>query len=91
MNLDGPAVELRHELAVVHPDGMLLYVAHASYEPGTSPLSTWVPIRSYDDQRTHDRDVDMEVSTTDYADGPLNMFERYVQRFVVLASALNIT
>ena len=25
-------------------DGLLLYVSQASYEPGTSPLSSWIPI-----------------------------------------------
>jgi len=28
-------------------DGMLLYVSQASYEPGTSPLSSWIPITGY--------------------------------------------
>lgn len=30
--------------AKVEPDGLLLYVKQASYEPGTSPLSGWVPV-----------------------------------------------
>lgn len=30
--------------AHVRPDGLLLYVAQAAYEPGTSPLSSWVPL-----------------------------------------------
>jgi snurportin-1 len=30
--------------AEIKPDGMLLYVAQAIYEPGTSPLSSWVPL-----------------------------------------------
>lgn len=34
--------------AYVQPDGLLLYVAEASYERGTSPLSSWVPISAYD-------------------------------------------
>jgi snurportin-1 len=34
--------------AYVQPDGLLLYVAEASYEHGTSPLSSWVPISAYD-------------------------------------------
>ena len=29
----------------VQPEGLLLYVGQAAYEPGTSPLSTWVPIQ----------------------------------------------
>lgn len=36
----------------VLPDGLLLYVAQACYEPGTSPLSSWVPIASYDQSHT---------------------------------------
>ncbi|KAK0468056.1 uncharacterized protein EV420DRAFT_1502628 [Desarmillaria tabescens] len=31
----------------IYPDGMLLYVSEASYESGTSPLSSWVPIKSF--------------------------------------------
>ena len=27
----------------VQSEGLLLYVSRATYEPGTSPLSTWVP------------------------------------------------
>jgi snurportin-1 len=30
--------------AAIKPDGLLLYVAQAIYEPGTSPLSSWVPL-----------------------------------------------
>ena len=32
----------------VQPDGLLLYVSEASYEPGTSPLSSWIPLTGYD-------------------------------------------
>jgi len=35
---------LSQQHTVLQPDGLLLYVAHASFEPGTSPLSSWVPI-----------------------------------------------
>jgi snurportin-1 len=34
-------------LVDVFPDGMLLYAAQASYEPGTTPLSSWIPITGY--------------------------------------------
>ena len=27
----------------VQSEGLLLYVSQATYEPGTSPLSTWIP------------------------------------------------
>lgn len=30
----------------VQSEGLLLYVSQATYEPGTSPLSTWVPTQS---------------------------------------------
>jgi snurportin-1 len=32
--------------AEIQPDGLLLYVSQAIYEPGTSPLSSWVPLVS---------------------------------------------
>jgi snurportin-1 len=38
----GPAP--RTTQAEIKPDGLLLYVAPAIYEPGTSPLSSWVPL-----------------------------------------------
>ena len=44
------------------PDGVLLYVAEASYEPGTSPLSSWIPIAGHDTHR--------------YPNYSLNLFER---------------
>ena len=34
----------RASQAEIQPDGLLLYVAQAIYEPGTSPLSSWVPL-----------------------------------------------
>ena len=38
----GPAPRITQ--AEIKPDGLLLYVAQAIYEPGTSPLSSWVPL-----------------------------------------------
>lgn len=32
--------------ANVAPDGLLLYIAEASYEAGASPLSSWIPINA---------------------------------------------
>ena len=32
----------------VQSEGLLLYVSQATYEPGTSPLSTWVPTQFED-------------------------------------------
>ena len=49
----------------IEPDGLLLYVAQAIYEPGTSPLSTWVPQVS----------PVADVAGTE-ASSPLDMFER---------------
>jgi hypothetical protein len=33
----------------IQSDGLLLYVAEASYEAGTSPLSNWIPIVGYEE------------------------------------------
>ena len=38
--------EVQHIEVQVQSEGLLLYVGQAAYEPGTSPLSTWVPIQS---------------------------------------------
>ena len=35
--------EVQRREVQVQSEGLLLYVSQASYEPGTSPLSTWVP------------------------------------------------
>lgn len=48
----------------VEADGLLLYVAEASYESGTSPLSSWVPI----------------VPTDPGGESPLNVFLRLVTK-----------
>ena len=53
--------------ARVQPDGMLLYVAEASYEPGTSPLSSWVPI--YLDPTAHGTNVEVHSSARYYSLG----------------------
>lgn len=64
-------VELRPEQAVVMSDGMLLYVAQATYEPGTSPLSLWIPRRAYTE------DKDPGNGSGDVAvEGPLDVFDR---------------
>ncbi|KAF8837412.1 hypothetical protein BDN67DRAFT_1013886 [Paxillus ammoniavirescens] len=55
----------------VTSDGLLLYVSHASYEEGTSPLSCWIPIQlvmGHGDQAG--------VAST----SPLDLFQRLVQR-----------
>lgn len=48
------------------PDGLLLYVSEASYESGTSPLSSWIPITA---------------AQTDQA-SPLDLFLRLVNLFI---------
>lgn len=65
----------------IRPDGLLLYVAQASYEPGTSPLSTWVPIVAYDAGQYAVMDVGASAATVSASkdrEGPLALFERYV-------------
>lgn len=52
----------------VQPDGLLLYVSEASYEPGTSPLSSWIPITGYEKP---DEPIGIH---------PLELFHRLVKR-----------
>ncbi|KAI0819452.1 hypothetical protein BC628DRAFT_1332763 [Trametes gibbosa] len=79
MDLDGgsavPLVRLQTLQAEVRSDGLLLYVAQATYEPGTSPLSTWVPVRAY---QTHEERIEeaMGGESGSMADSPLDMFDR---------------
>lgn len=57
-------VEASISLSVnIEPDGLLLYVAEASYESGTSPLSSWIPIGPY------------EAGTSN----PLDLFRKFVR------------
>ncbi|KAI5888600.1 uncharacterized protein SCHCODRAFT_02637180 [Schizophyllum commune H4-8] len=79
-------------LASVEPDGLLLYVAEAMYEQGTSPLASWVPIRSYEQpEYPHPASEKagivqgrMSGSSGRMArgpnDGPLDVFTRLIQR-----------
>ena len=74
MELDESSVQLQRVAAPVSPDGLLLYVAHASYEPGTSPLSTWVPVRAYAEEKAGDKvTTNVHVAA---AENPLDVFER---------------
>lgn len=59
----GPA--LRPVQVEIKPDGLLLYVAQAIYESGTSPLSSWVPLAPVADEM-----ASVEQSS------PLDVFER---------------
>jgi len=65
----GPAPRIAQ--ADIKPDGLLLYVAQAIYEPGTSPLSSWVPLVS---------PVADEMAGIEQSSSPLEMFERLVHR-----------
>ncbi|KAJ8073508.1 hypothetical protein PM082_011784 [Marasmius tenuissimus] len=54
--------------ANIASDGLLLYVAEACYESGTSPLSSWIPMRSFDTDAMQTSEV------------PLDLFERLVRK-----------
>ncbi|PPQ93405.1 hypothetical protein CVT25_004722 [Psilocybe cyanescens] len=82
-----PQMTLTSTQTCVQPDGMLLYVAEASYEPGTSPLSSWIPIRGYDvnksegihnDNRPEAQNVSANAMIS--SEGPLDLFQRLVRR-----------
>ncbi|KAG6899944.1 hypothetical protein C0993_005067 [Termitomyces sp. T159_Od127] len=60
----GQAVQMKE--TTIEPDGLLLYVKAASYESGTSPLSSWVPIVPYDGPEH---------------ESPLDIFERLMFKF----------
>ena len=71
--------------AFVEPDGLLLYVSEASYEPGTSPLSSWIPIHSYDSAPADEEgDSPGKLATSNASqrtEGPLDLFRRYIHVF----------
>lgn len=52
-------------------DGLLLYVSQASYEPGTSPLSSWIPILGYPEMNATGR-----AGKTQAHQRPLDLFEK---------------
>ncbi|KAG6837452.1 hypothetical protein H0H93_008995 [Arthromyces matolae] len=60
----------------IEPDGLLLYVKAASYESGTSPLSSWVPLVPDDDDNPNPDNP-----------RPLDLFERLVFWDLVLGSS----
>lgn len=67
------AADLETVPVQLRSDGLLLYVAQATYEPGTSPLSSWVPLETYSSAK---EDVEMaEVAL----ESPLRVFERCVR------------
>ena len=76
--------------ARVQPDGMLLYVAEASYEPGTSPLSSWVPICL--DPTAHGTKVEVAAQGINFGqEGPLETFQRFFFFADLLFSAFFLT
>ncbi|KAI0264620.1 hypothetical protein BC834DRAFT_881723 [Gloeopeniophorella convolvens] len=56
--------------AEVKSDGLLLYVAQAIYEPGISPLSTWVPLVA----------LTSDDTPGPGSPAPLDVFERLIRR-----------
>jgi len=76
--------------ASIQPDGLLLYVSEASYESGTSPLSSWIPITGYDKDLEKENDPEVEEERADVSmdgeknpsgkGGPLDLFQRLVKR-----------
>lgn len=66
-----PAVSLSPTHAIVQSDGLLLYVAESSYEPGTSPLSSWVPLSSNSEAGPANTSAQLN-------EGPLELFHRCV-------------
>lgn len=84
MELDVVAqvVQLQIVQAEVRSDGLLLYLAQASYEPGTSPLSTWVPLRAYQTRE------ETESEGPNTRESPLEVFARCVpSRYSLISSA----
>ena len=75
--------------ASIQPDGLLLYVSEASYESGTSPLSSWIPITGYDKDLGKEKDPEEEEKEradvnmdgekgSSGKEGPLDLFQRFV-------------
>jgi len=69
-----PFAPVQSATAEVKSDGLLFYDAQSTYEPGTSPLSRWVPIRPYVDSNHRDESVHAD------AEGSLDRFERLIRR-----------
>ncbi|KAJ7669270.1 hypothetical protein DFH06DRAFT_1180464 [Mycena polygramma] len=78
---------LTTKTAEVCADGLLLYISEASYEAGTSPLSSWIPIVKYEEDRIPDADgmTDANAAT----DGPLDVFHRLVQQRIGQSSSID--
>ncbi|KAL0574627.1 hypothetical protein V5O48_007323 [Marasmius crinis-equi] len=68
MEVDNQRRQLVALKATIASDGLLLYVAEACYESGTSPLSSWIPMRNYDPDS-------MQTSQI-----PMDLFEKLVRK-----------
>ncbi|THH19664.1 hypothetical protein EW146_g1569 [Bondarzewia mesenterica] len=89
MDVELPQPAVREEGTEIKSDGLLLYVAQAIYEPGTSPLSSWVPLVPYRDELEKGRvEGNSDMDGVDVGMGvgkpasPLDVFERLVRRRV---------
>lgn len=87
MDIDNPsAAQLPATLTPVSmnlvPDGLLLYVAEASYEAGGSPLSSWIPI-----ERNSENHATAKIHPPEASDSPLDLFQRLVQRRILQSSS----
>lgn len=81
MDLDAapsPLIQLQTVPAEIKSDGLLLYVAQATYEPGTSPLSSWVPLQGYATSADARNPGNERIDNA--AESPLVVFERLVKR-----------
>jgi len=69
-----------HQVTVtIESDGLLLYVAEASYESGTSPLSSWIPIVSCEDAQGEEYHQEAKrIREHRQVSGPLAVFERCI-------------
>ncbi|KAF5318565.1 hypothetical protein D9619_010795 [Psilocybe cf. subviscida] len=91
-----PSSPLTPRRVSVQPDGLLLYVAEAAYEPGTSPLSSWVPIHSYDTTDNQGMKDGCAIGTQPSEtnkfskEGPLDLFQRLVRRRIMGRAGMQI-
>ncbi|TFK20647.1 hypothetical protein FA15DRAFT_658917 [Coprinopsis marcescibilis] len=74
----GPSVTISPASTAIRSDGLLLYVLEAAYEPGTGPLSSWVPIEDVETGDMVTEDYDHVQGS--YLRGPLDLFHRLVKR-----------
>ena len=93
MDVETTQATVRSIQTNVKSDGLLLYVAQAIYEPGTSPLSSWVPIAGPDQEKDEvgESGLDMPVDQAESASrSPLDVFERLVVLMSVAENSLDM-